>query len=148
MRAAANSGASSRTGRLPLRVAAKSKPALAWRICGRGTLSMSTFSWGSPHNMLPCLQGALSRSPSPALMVTEMRTLFQALRCLVRARRMQMVRSPSRRRMSGAAMCTKLREQIPFAPMLSTCLCSEQENLSISLLSQEIEYHLFVIVAS
>jgi hypothetical protein len=102
----------------------------------------------SPHNMLPCLQGALSRSPSPALMVTEMRTLFQALRCLVRARRMQMVRSPSRRRMSGAAMCTKLREQIPFAPMLSTCLCSEQENLSISLLSQEIEYHLFVIVAS
>ena len=58
---------------------------------------------------------------------------------------MQMDRSPSRRRMSGAATCTRLREQIQFGPMLSTCLFSEQENLSISLLSQKVEYYSFAI---
>ena len=59
-----------------------------------------------------------------------------------------MGRSPSRRRMSGAATCTKLRERIPFGPMLFICLYSEQERVFSSLLSHEIEYHLFAIANS
>lgn len=50
--------------------------------------------------------------------------------------------------MSGAATCTRLREQIPFGPMLFIYLCSEKENLSISLWSLNIEYHLFAIANS
>lgn len=106
------------------------------------SLVIADVSFRFPLNMLLCLQEALSPSPSPAPMVTtETRTLSQALYCQARAHRMEMGRLLSRRRLRGAATCTRLPCRIPYGLTLSTCLYFEQENFSSSLVSLEIEYH-------